>query len=182
MADEAERDVAEEKERKIGEKIEATGWGAFFIWIGIVLLTGVQTGWALTIIGLITLSGQVARAAFGLRMGVFWLLVGNGFLLGGIWELAQAQVPLVPVLLTAGGLAVILAASGRRVGSGSPPEVMAVLLGWLDGLKFLIPKYEGDARFPSREGHCFRLQCRPEAPGCSRWVRESGRAGQESRG
>ena len=76
--------------------------------IGIVLPTDVQAGWALAIIGLITLSGQVARAAFGLRMDGFWLVVGTGFLLGGIWELAQAQVPLVPVLLIADGLAVIL--------------------------------------------------------------------------
>ena len=54
MADEAERDVTEEKERKIGKKIEAMGGVPSFIWIGIVLLTGVQAGWSLAIIGLIT--------------------------------------------------------------------------------------------------------------------------------
>ncbi len=101
----------------MGRRSRRPGGGAFFIWIGIVLLAGAQAGWALAIIGLITLSGQVARAAFGLRMGGFWLFVGTGFLLGGIWELAQAQVPLVPVLLIAGGLGVILASfwpKGRK--------------------------------------------------------------------
>ena len=84
------------------------GWGAFFVWIGIVLLTDVHVGWALAVVGIITLGGQASRVAFGLRTEGFWLVVGTCFLLGGIWELAEAQIPLFPILLIACGLAVIL--------------------------------------------------------------------------
>jgi hypothetical protein len=98
-----------EQKRGIAKKLDAIGWGAFFIWIGIVLLSDVHIGWALAGVGLITLGAQVARVAFGLRMEGFWVIVGSCFLFGGAWELVEAQIPLVPVLLIVGGMVVILA-------------------------------------------------------------------------
>lgn len=103
-------DVTPDKPRKkaVADKIGAAAWGVFFVWLGIAWLTAVPVGWTLAVVGLITLAGQAARVAFGLRTEGFWLVVGAGFLLGGIWELAQTQIPLFPVFLIAGGLAVIL--------------------------------------------------------------------------
>lgn len=109
MTDRFEVEPTGKSKRGIARKLEAMGWGAFFIWIGIVWLTGVHTGWTLTVIGLIALGGPLGRVAFGLRTEVFWLIVGTCFLLGGVWELVEAQIPLVPVLLIAGGMVVILA-------------------------------------------------------------------------
>ena len=109
QSDQSEQELTETTKPGIAKKIEAIGWGAFFVWIGIVLLADVHIGWALAVVGFITLGGQGARVALGLRTEGFWLVVGTCFLLGGIWELIEAQIPLVPVLLIAGGLGVILA-------------------------------------------------------------------------
>ena len=91
------------------KKLEAIGWGAFFVWIGFVFLVGIDAGWALAVIGLITLTMQVARVAAGLRYEGFWIVVGSCFLLGGIWQLVQVQLPLFPILLILAGVALILA-------------------------------------------------------------------------
>lgn len=97
------------RNKGIAKQIETLGWGAFFVWIGIVLLAEVPAGWALAIIGLITLGGQAARVAFGLAKEGFWLAVGIAFLVGGVWQLAQVETPLFPVFLIAGGIALMLA-------------------------------------------------------------------------
>lgn len=91
------------------KKLEAFGWGLFFVWIGIVFLAGVPAGWALAIIGIITLAMQALRVGFGLRYEGFWVVVGGCFLLGGIWQLVQVQLPLFPILLILAGAALIFA-------------------------------------------------------------------------
>ena len=100
MVEQLQKEIRAER-RAIDKKLEAIGWGVFFIWIGIVFLAG---------IGIITLGTQVARVAFGLRFEGFWLVVGSCFLLGGMWQLVQVQLPLLPILLILAGLALILAA------------------------------------------------------------------------
>ena len=100
--------VDEAKGHEIAQTISAVGWGAFFVWIGIVMLMDVPHGWALLVIGVITLAGQAARATFGLAREGFWLIVGALFLLGGVWQLFDVQLQLVPALLIGAGLAVIL--------------------------------------------------------------------------
>jgi hypothetical protein len=95
-------------------RLDAIGWGAFFIWIGIALLADFGWGLALLGIGLITLAGQVTRWFYRLELEGFWLLVGAGFLLGGIWQLVDATLPLAPVLLVLAGLALVVAALRPR--------------------------------------------------------------------
>lgn len=97
------------KEHEVAQTISAVGWGAFFVWIGIVMMADVPPGWALVVIGMVTLAGQAARIAFGLAREGFWLTVGGLFLVGGIWQLFDVQLQLVPALLIGCGLAVILA-------------------------------------------------------------------------
>ena len=98
----------ETKRHEVAQTISAVGWGAFFVWIGVVMMADVPPGWALVIIGVMTLAGQVARIAFGLAQEGFWLIVGALFLVGGIWQLFDVQLQLVPALLIGCGLAVIL--------------------------------------------------------------------------
>jgi len=117
MVEELHREAQADLEKR-AKKLEAIGWGAFFVWIGVVFLAGIEAGWALAGIGVITLAGQAARVTSGLRHEGFWLVVGGCFLLGGIWQLVQVQLPLFPVLLILAGAALILAAfwpeAGRR--------------------------------------------------------------------
>lgn len=108
MAELFEKDVLAKREQSVKERIGAIGWGAFLIWMGIVFLANVPEGWALIVVGLITLGAQIARGAYGLTVERFWLVVGALFLLGGAWQLFEVQLSLVPVLLLVGGTAVIL--------------------------------------------------------------------------
>lgn len=106
---EALRKEAATEHEAIAKRIGSIGWGAFFVWIGFVFLAGIDPGWALAGIGIITLAGQAARVAYRLRYEGFWLVVGGCFLLGGIWQLVQVQLPLFPILLILAGAALILA-------------------------------------------------------------------------
>ncbi|MCP4202420.1 MAG: hypothetical protein GY769_10870 [bacterium] len=101
--------------RGLAGRLDAIGWGAFFVWVGVALLADVGWGPALLGIGLIILGGQIARWLYRLRLEGFWLLVGAGFLLGGLWRVVDATLSLLPVLLVLAGLALVVGAllSGR---------------------------------------------------------------------
>jgi len=86
------------------KKLAAVGWGLFFLWVGLALLTGVPTGAGLFVVGVITLGIQVARTSFGLALEGFWLLVGILFVLGGLGAAFQVNVPIVPLVLVGAGL------------------------------------------------------------------------------
>lgn len=107
-------DVCAPEHRSVARRLDAIGWGAFFIWIGAALLA--DLGWGITLvgIGLITLGGQAARWLYRLRLEGFWLLVGAGFLLGGLWQLAEVTLPLLPVLLVLAGLVLVFTALSPR--------------------------------------------------------------------
>ena len=100
--------VDETKGHEVAQTISTVGWGAFFVWIGIIMLVDIPPGWALMAVAVIVLAGQLARVAFGLVREGFWVTVGALFLLGGIWQLFDVQLQLVPALLIGAGLAVIL--------------------------------------------------------------------------
>jgi hypothetical protein len=109
----AENDVENEAPpssatKGIGARLDAAGWGLFFIWVGVSLL--LDLGWGVGLIGVavITLLGQSARRYYGLAIERFWVVVGVLFLLGGFWELYQVQVDLAPILLIIVGGALLL--------------------------------------------------------------------------
>jgi hypothetical protein len=95
-------------------RLDALGWGLFFIWLGYVLLANVSSGIALLGIGVIIWGGQLARLSLKLGLEGFWAVVGTGFVLGGVWQILGSQLPLFPVLLILAGLAVIFTAFLRR--------------------------------------------------------------------
>jgi len=94
----------------MARKLDAIGWGLFFIWVGIAFLADLGWGVGLVGVGLLGLGEQVARRRFGLSMEGFWVVVSFLFIVGGLWTLFDAQVALVPLLLIVAGLAVLFSA------------------------------------------------------------------------
>lgn len=92
------------------KRLEALGWGLFFIWVGTAWLSGASSGVALLGVGVITLGVQGLRKQSGLRIEGFWVVVGSLFLLGGLWSVFDIRFELVPLLLIAGGILLLLAA------------------------------------------------------------------------
>jgi hypothetical protein len=95
-------------------KLEAAGWGLFFVWVGTALIMDVGWGAGLIGVGIITLLGQAARRYFGLKTGALPVLVGSFFILGGIWMLLTIPFSLIPVLCVAAGIALLVSAVKRN--------------------------------------------------------------------
>ncbi len=89
-------------------RIDAAGWGLFFLWVGIALLLDVGWGLGLLGVGVLTLVMQGVRRGFGLRSEALWLLVGGAITLVAVWELAAVDVALGPIILIAFGLVALL--------------------------------------------------------------------------
>ena len=96
------------EKRNLSAKMDAVGWGLFFIWIGIAFLLNVGIGIGLLGIGLITLGVQVARKNYNLELEKFWIVVGVLFVVGGLWELFNVKLPLVPLLFIVAGVAIVI--------------------------------------------------------------------------
>ncbi len=94
--------------RDLAQKLDAVGWGLFFIWIGIAFLADFGIGVGLLGVGIITLGEQAARKYFNLKLEGFWVIVGLCFVLGGLWELLAVELPLVPILLIVAGLVILV--------------------------------------------------------------------------
>ena len=120
MADDVSvnRESNNNKNGGLVQKLDAAGWGLFFIWVGIALLMEFSWGVGLIGVSVITLGGQAARKFFGLALQGFWIVCGLFFLAGGIWELYKVEVSLVPILLiVAGGALLVSLALGTRRGA-----------------------------------------------------------------
>ena len=98
----------------LARKLTGVGWGLFFIWIGIVFLADAPLGIGLLGVGIITLGMQVARKVFNLAFEAGWLVVGGLFVLGGLIQLFNIQVRLVPVLLIVAGVVVLITTLTRK--------------------------------------------------------------------
>jgi hypothetical protein len=98
----------------IARRLDAAGWGLFFIWVGVSLLA--DLGWGVGLVGVsaIIFLGQAARRFYGRTLEIFWVAVGVLSLLGGIRELYQIELDLGPVLLIVIGGALLLAPFRRR--------------------------------------------------------------------
>jgi len=81
-----EQKLESAQRRELNRKLEAIGWGLFFIWVGIALFAHVGWGAGFLGVGIITLGIQGARKYFELKMEGFWVVMGFFFILGGVWE------------------------------------------------------------------------------------------------
>lgn len=97
----------------VAKKLDAVGWGLFFVWVGVALFADVGWGLGLLGVGIITLGGQLARKYFGLAFEGFWAVVGLLFVVGGVWELLGVRFSLVPIVLIVAGIALLLSATRR---------------------------------------------------------------------
>lgn len=96
------------------KRLDAVGWGLFFIWVGVSLLMDLDWGVGLIGVAAIIFLGQAARNYYDLKLEKSWVVVGVLFLLSGIWELYQFQFGLLPILLiVAGGALLISVYRGR---------------------------------------------------------------------
>jgi hypothetical protein len=98
----------------LSDRLDGIGWALFFIWVGIAFLADVGWGWGLLGVGVIILSETVVRWYLRLNIGAFWVVSGLLFVVGGLWELLQIELPLVPVLLILGGVAMLIGAVRGR--------------------------------------------------------------------
>lgn len=116
MAD-RDHDQMAANRRALNRKLEAAGWGLFFIWIGIALFAHLGWGAGLLGVGIIILGAQAARKYFGLKLEGFWVAVGFLFVVGGFWKLVNVQLGLLPILCIVAGAALLVSAlvGGREV-------------------------------------------------------------------
>jgi hypothetical protein len=99
---------------RIEDILDGVGWGLFFLWVGIALLIDVGWGIGLIGVGVITLTVQAARKCYKLRLEGFWIIFGLVLMLGGIWEILQIQVDLVPVLFIIAGVALLISVFRKK--------------------------------------------------------------------
>ena len=104
-------DTIESSEKKalkrLSKKLDAIGWSLLFIWIGIVMITGFETGIMLLGIGLIVLGGQASRKYFQLKVEKFWIIVGLLFLGGGLWGISGLNAPFAAIVLILAGVLIL---------------------------------------------------------------------------
>ncbi|HJW55663.1 MAG TPA: hypothetical protein VJ577_10355 [Burkholderiaceae bacterium] len=103
------------------KKLDAVGWGIFFIWIGIAFLADVGWGIGLLGIGIILLGGQMGRMHFNLPVEGFWLVMGILVVVAGAWELLKLNIgeePIpggfIPILSIVIGVALVASALLRK--------------------------------------------------------------------
>lgn len=96
------------------KKLDAGGWGLFFIWVGVAWLMEIHWGVALLGVAVITLGGQLARRMLDVAVEPFWVVVGLCFAGGGTWSLLGTDVSLVPILLIIAGGALLLSLLRRK--------------------------------------------------------------------
>ncbi len=87
-------------------KYDAAGWALFFIWVGIAWLAGFSLGVGLLGVAAITLGMQAIRRASGVPVEGFWVLVGIGFAVAGLWQWLDIQLQLAPLVLIGAGIAI----------------------------------------------------------------------------
>jgi hypothetical protein len=99
---------------KVEKRLDAIGWGLFFIWIGVALLA--QLGWGVGLlgVGVLALGGQAARFWSGLKMDGFGIGFGALLVVGGICHLLDIRHGLTPVICVAAGLALVISALVNR--------------------------------------------------------------------
>ncbi len=79
------------------KKLDAVGWGLFFIWTGIAFLTHVGWGVGLLGVGVIALGAQVTRKYLGLSADRFGLACGIIFAVWGVCVLLNIRLDETPI-------------------------------------------------------------------------------------
>ncbi len=110
--EESKRDEAGQDTRALVKRLDAVGWGIFFVWIGIASVADVGWGAGLLGVGVITLGTQAARRYFGLPVERLWLVIGIVFAVWGAFEMFK--IHLGGALLIIVGIVIIVSALMRK--------------------------------------------------------------------
>ena len=102
------------EKQSMARTLEVTGWGLFFVWVGVAAITRLGWGIGLLGVGVITLGMQLVRTRYGLMPETFWVVVGGLFLLAGLWNAFAVGVSLLPVLFLAVGVALLWSVIAQR--------------------------------------------------------------------
>ena len=104
------------RSKALSQKLDAIGWGIFFVWIGIAFLLDIGWPWGMIGIAIIILGEASIRRYKKLNVGGFWIVVGLLFLAGGLWELLQMEMSIAPLAIIAVGVAILWGAlSGKHM-------------------------------------------------------------------
>ncbi len=120
-------DRTRERQRELAKRLDAAGWGLFFIWLGVAVLANFGWGVGLVGVGVITLAGQALRPYAGLRVQGFWVAVGFMFGLAGAWTMLGLPdgeprlSALVPAASIVAGVALVVSALRRGWHKDNPP-------------------------------------------------------------
>lgn len=113
-------------ERALAGRIDAAGWGIFFLWVGIASLAKLGWGIGLVGVGALVMGAQAWRALAGVKVERFSVTVGVLFVIAGFWSLLGLRFELVPLLFIAAGIAILASAwrghRGREGGAALPPS------------------------------------------------------------
>jgi hypothetical protein len=101
--------------------IEAAGWGAFFIWVGVAFLANVGWGVGLFGVGIIALGVQLVRSLLALKVDRRGLGFGSSLVVAGLVQwldipLDKVALPswLVPAAFIVLGVAILVSGWARR--------------------------------------------------------------------
>ncbi len=96
-------------QKNLESRIDAIGWGTFFVMSGAMLLVpGLPDGSWVIGIGAILLSFSALRHALGLPVSTFGVICGVVALAAGVGEIAGLAVPWFALLLVVCGLAILI--------------------------------------------------------------------------
>lgn len=99
-------DFMERHER--GSRFDIIGWALFFVWVGVAWLAGLSLATGLLGVAVILLGMQGIRGGVGVQVEWFWVLVGLGFAVAGLWQWLDIQKPLAPFVFIIIGIAALL--------------------------------------------------------------------------
>lgn len=81
------------------QKLDAIGWGLFFIWIGVALFLQFQLQTSLVGIGVIILCMQIVRKYFKFKFEPFYLIVGICLVIFNLVKISHINIPIIPIAL-----------------------------------------------------------------------------------
>ncbi len=100
--------VTYETQKDLEGRIDAAGWGLFFLMSGVMLLVpGLPDGSWLVGVGALFLGLGAVRFSMGLPVSAFGIVVGVVAIAAGAGAMASVAVPWFAVLLIACGIAIV---------------------------------------------------------------------------
>lgn len=101
--------------KDLDDRLDTVGWGAFFLWSGVVLLMpALPDGTWLTGVGALILGLGAVRANAGLRVSTFWTILGAGFVALGVGAMAGLALPWFSLLLVVCGIGLVASETIRQ--------------------------------------------------------------------